>query len=60
MQKHFQVDRESPGVLLILQFIIRLKEIMYLIQCNHIFISSFCNLYMGKYQQYCSLTRGLD
>ena len=60
MQKHFQVDRESPGVLLILKFIIRLKEIMYLIQCNHIFISSFCNLYMGKYQQYCSLTRGLD
>ena len=60
MQNHFQVDRESPGVLLILQFIIRFKEIMHLIQSNHIFISSFCNFYMGKYQQYCSLTRGLD
>ena len=60
MQKHFQVDRESPEVLLILKFFIRFKEIMHLIQCNHIFISSFCNLYMGKYQQYCSLTRGLD
>ena len=47
-------------VFLILQFIIRFKEIMHLIQSNHIFISSFCNFYMGKYQQYCSLTRGLD
>ena len=60
MQKHFQVDRESPGVLLIFKFIIRFKEIVHLIQSNHIFISSFCNFYMGKYQQYCSLTRGLD
>lgn len=59
-KKHFQADGESLGVLLILQFIFRLKEIMRLIQSNHIFISSFCNFYMGKYQQYCSLTRGLD
>ena len=59
MQKHFQADGESLGVLLILRLIIGFKAIMHLIQRNHIFVSSFCNLSVGKYRQYCSLTQGL-
>ena len=59
MQKHFQVDWKHLGVLLILRIIIEVKWIVHLNRCNQIFISSFCNLYMGKYRHYCSLTQGL-
>ena len=33
-----------------------LKTKMLLVKRNHIFISSFCNLFIGKYRHYCLLT----